>query len=1048
MIAIPAPYTREPSFCDMIELITFGGASVFRDGEEVVGLLAQRQKVALLVYLALEGPVTRDHLLNLFWSDRDPERGRHALSQAIYVLKKELGDECLNASVNQVELVDGAVQTDARRLEKAAGAEDWATVVELYIGPFLKQFHLNGTPAFADWQMRTRSRLGRLARQAFDHVVEARTASGDIDGALGVAARRAAVEPLEDEAQHSLITLLARAGYRTAALELYEAYRERLARELEVDPLEETVALVERIRAGDFLDGGPPASEEATPRVGADRRGRVAGAEGQTGSDTSPAEADSVAEGFTSLMRELGDRRVLLIGLAYLAVTWVAFRVAANLSELGLLPVGFGFLLLFLLGVGFPVAIRAMWRRGSRLSAEQRRKLSIDPRAAARWIPRFSPGRLLAGLGTAFVALLAADLFLERALDASPRLDVNRIVSFPLVAGGDGDRAYVGEDVATWIGWALENTAPLQWLDGWELLDERHREDARLLTAQAAGGLAQERRAGFYLTGRIVWQGDSAAVFLKLYDVLGDSTLADEGVYGHADEVVQSGLTAVSRLLPALIAPGMAVDLSALTDRHPQAVANFLLGERAYRRARFVEALSYYRSAIAADSAFAVAALKGAQAASWNRQFEEAEALVGLALNRLSELPLRHARFTRGMSDYFTGRADSAVARFREALDADPEWRDAWMALGEVFTHLLPREAPLDSLAEAAFARARQLDEGFAPPLFHLIEFAARSGETERGRSLLAELQAASSDTAELVLTTRLILDCVEGTPASINWDREVERAPGVVYQAAASLAVAGWQAECAEASWAALLEFDTATDASFWNRRFNAAMGLQSLLVARRRYNEAAAVLDSGVPWAHAKAHVYLFDGAAGAELPEAREAADLLWDYHRSGYAPEYPQGPYLWFLGSWEIRFGSPEQAGLLADSLRSLAARSGSRTDSLLARSLRARVTLARGDTIQARALLSAIVPSKRRNDPWYPWESLANERLALAELLLARGEYDAAHAVASDLDAPARPVTDLVYLPASLTLRAMAAERLGREALARRYRARLAQLEGG
>ncbi len=195
-------------------------------------------------------------------------------------------------------------------------------------------------------------------------------------------------------------------------------------------------------------------------------------------------------------------------------------------------------------------------------------------------------------------------------------------------------------------------------------------------------------------------------------------------------------------------------------------------------------------------------------------------------------------------------------------------------------------------------------------------------------------------------------------------------------------------------------------------------------------------------------RAHLSIFNSVAAVEFPDAREAARLLWDYHDSGYAPEDAQGVYLWFLGIWEAEFGSAEEASLLADSLRSLAARNGSRTDSLLARSLRARATLARGDTLQARALLSGIAPSKRRNDPWYPWESLAGERLALAELLLASGDYAAAHAVASDLDAPARPASDLAYLPASLTVRANAAERLGREALARRYRERRATLEGG
>ncbi len=846
------------------------------------------------------------------------------------------------------------------------------------------------------------------------------------------------MEPLEDEAQHSLITLLARAGYRTAALELYEAYRERLAQELEVDPLEETIALVERIRAGDIPGGPPRPAGVALPAAGAGAPDAIASG------------GVAVGGGWHGLWRAIRERRVLPIGVAYLAVAWVAFRVGAHLRDLGLLPDRLALSLLFLLGVGLPVAIGATWLRGERRVVRPGAGAAAVSAAPGRWLSRLSPGRMLAALATAFVALLTADVFLERALDATPSLDANRIVAFPLVVSSDNGRQQeVGEDVATWIGWALENTAPLRWLDGWELLDEQQREEPRILTSRVASDLARARLARFYLNGRIVWRADSAAVFLKLYDVVGDSTLADAGVYGRSDDVVQSGLQAVSQLLPALIAPGQAVDLRVLTDRRPQAVANFLLGERAYRRARFAEALPHYRAAVAADSSFALAALKGARAASWNRQFGEAEALVGLAHSRLGELPPRHAHFTLGLSNYFAGRADSAVAELRRALDADPEWRDAWMALGEVFTHLLPRAAPLDSLAEAAFARARRLDEGFAPPLFHLIEFAARRGETKSGRALVAELAEASADSAELVLTTKLMLDCVEGSADAIDWDDAVRRNPSVVYQASNSLAVGAWQAECAEAGWSALLKHDTVSGASGFNRRYKAALGLQSLLVARGRHAEAAVLLDSAIPWPHLRAQLYIFYNAAGADLQsEARQAAELLWDYYRSGFAPEDPQGIYLWFLGIWEAEFGRAEEAGRLADSLRRLAAQSGARTDSLLARSLWARTSLARGDTAQARALLMALAPSKRRNDPWYPWESLADERLSLAELLLAGGDHAAAHAVASDLDAPARPATDLIYLPASLTVRALAAERQGRGAEAERYRARRAALERG
>jgi TolB-like protein len=68
-------------------------------------------------------------------------------------------------------------------------------------------------------------------------------------------------DTLDDEAQHLLIESLYLRGGRVAALRQYDVYRDLLARELEVEPLEHTRQLVERIRAE------PQAPEELVEAV-------------------------------------------------------------------------------------------------------------------------------------------------------------------------------------------------------------------------------------------------------------------------------------------------------------------------------------------------------------------------------------------------------------------------------------------------------------------------------------------------------------------------------------------------------------------------------------------------------------------------------------------------------------------------------------------------------------------------------------------------------------------------------------------------------------
>ena len=99
----------------------------------------------------------------------------------------------------------------------------------------------------------------------------------------------------------------------------------------------------------------------------------------------------------------------------------------------------------------------------------------------------------------------------------------------------------------------------------------------------------------------------------------------------------------------------------------------------------------------------------------------------------------------------------------------------------------------------------------------------------------------------------------------------------------------------------------------------------------------------------------------------------------------------------------------------------------------------------GDSAQAIALLRQLTPAASQADlSWQPWEALAGERLALAELLLASGRPADADSVVSELDSH-RAIVYLVYLPAVLELKARAAEALGRPGMAAANRSRLAAL---
>jgi Tfp pilus assembly protein PilF len=463
-------------------------------------------------------------------------------------------------------------------------------------------------------------------------------------------------------------------------------------------------------------------------------------------------------------------------------------------------------------------------------------------------------------------------------------------------------------------------------------------------------------------------------------------------------------------------------------------------GERHYRLSHFTTALDLYERAIAADSALALAAVKGAQAASWGHERDRGRALVELALSREPELPERYRVFARGLQDYLTGAADSAVVRLTAAQELDPEWAEPAAALGEVYHHLLPGAAPLDSLAHAAFAVALENDGGFTSPLFHLTQIHIRQGNLEQADRLLERFRLADPE-AKLVRQLSLMRDCVRSN-ATMDWTALGPVSAIGTFEAAKALAVGGLRHACAEGAFRAVLRSPTATGGERWG----AFLGLQGLLVARGADVEARELIDSVVGAGRGIARtLYVLDVAAGAAMQESANELDM---FARSRFGGRYEtlRGPEaLWVLTVWHQHRGDPERIWMLADALSARAGETGISRDSMFAAAASAHATLARGDTGQAIERLRRLRPPTVDADlSWRFGDALPPERLLLARLLLATGQYRETLLAASVFDHP-QPIMFVPYVAASLVIRYEAAIALGDNAAANRYRQRLLNL---
>jgi WD40 repeat protein/DNA-binding SARP family transcriptional activator len=260
---------------------------------------------ALLAYLALESrtelgipgsrPHRREALASLFWPEMPSSFALSNLRLALHRLRQALdraaprtSDALLTITRQTVQLNQGAVPVDAimfqellaatiphthadlSRCEECLGRLSQAA--SLYHGELLAGFALDGAPAFEEWLLLRREMLHQQALLALQTLTWAYEQRGDNHQAHVYARRQLAFDPLREESYRQLMRILARLGLSGEALAQYEACRHMLSQELGLEPDGATVALYEKIRAGEI---GRQPNQETSGRAD-ETNGRVA----------------------------------------------------------------------------------------------------------------------------------------------------------------------------------------------------------------------------------------------------------------------------------------------------------------------------------------------------------------------------------------------------------------------------------------------------------------------------------------------------------------------------------------------------------------------------------------------------------------------------------------------------------------------------------------------------------------------------------------------------------------------------------------------------
>lgn len=210
-------------------------------GESIV--IRSRKGIGMMACLALADgkPVGRDQLCALLWSDRQTAQARASLRQLLVDLRHDFGHgrDVLDIATDGTISCNGtAVVFDVAEFHRLRRADDRQTLeraVALRRGPFMEGL-VPGDAAFADWIDDNRRSLDNLWCEATARLIRVLEREGDHRRSLEVAGRLLSVDPLCELAHQALIRAHLAMNNRSFALRHYQEFREKLDRELGVEP--------------------------------------------------------------------------------------------------------------------------------------------------------------------------------------------------------------------------------------------------------------------------------------------------------------------------------------------------------------------------------------------------------------------------------------------------------------------------------------------------------------------------------------------------------------------------------------------------------------------------------------------------------------------------------------------------------------------------------------------------------------------------------------------------------------------------------------------
>jgi serine/threonine-protein kinase len=220
-------------------------------------LIAQPKCIALLAYLALAKPRglhRRDRLVGLLWPELDQEHARASLRKTLHRVRQSIGEDAIvSHGAELLGLSPDAIWCDAIQFDEAVHHGSLREALDLYTGELLPGFFVPDAGEFEDWLDLERANYNERAVQCAWKLVERFAADDQLTNASQLARLVARLAPTDERILRRVLTMLARLSDRAGAIAVYGRFADRLWRDYETRPSDETQKLVNAIQRGDAL---------------------------------------------------------------------------------------------------------------------------------------------------------------------------------------------------------------------------------------------------------------------------------------------------------------------------------------------------------------------------------------------------------------------------------------------------------------------------------------------------------------------------------------------------------------------------------------------------------------------------------------------------------------------------------------------------------------------------------------------------------------------------------------------------------------------------